>query len=215
MPDIISVFILVCCSCLLVLYKKTKSYISFKGLGLAFLFLLSLFLTFLSSSRQELGFNLDNLSKGFLPITIFVFFTASILFSMRHKSKKFKVLPWLLSLFTFYLLFGVIQQTFFLAIFTHTLNRVLEDKTLVIIFSSVFFSTFHWSWSPYGIKFGMLTLLAGVVNSLLYLSGTSIIILGFGHALIASLYYFIIYENNILEKRLSLKKIGLAKLIHH
>ena len=69
-----------------------------------------------------------------------------------------------------------------------------------------FYSSFHWSWDAKGIKFGLLTLFGGIVWSILFLTSPNIILLGISHAILASLYYFIVYEGNILRNRIIFKK---------
>ena len=197
------------------IFKKSRSYVSKRGLVLLTLLVFLVFTkTVAVGDLSLIGFRLDNFSEELLPLLIFTFMGIVILFTMRFKEKKFKVVSWAVSLVILYLTFGVIQQIFFQSIFTHTLNGLLEDRTLTIIFSSVFYSSFHWGWDVKGIKFGLLTLFAGAVWSLLFLSGSNVIMLGLSHAVLASIYYFVVYEDNVLEERLFLKESkGLLKLI--
>lgn len=201
----------------LFIYKKTRSYVSKAGLSLLVLFLVLVFIKIvLVKDILLIGFRLDNFSDTLLPLAIFTPLGAVILLTMRFKEKKFKVVNWIVALATLYLTFGVIQQIFFQSIFTHTLNSLLGDRTLTIIFSSVFYSSFHWGWDAKGIKFGLLTLFAGAVWSLLFLSSPNVIPLGLSHAVLASIYYFMVREDNVLERRLSLKEgRGFLKLIFH
>ena len=140
-----------------------------------------------------------------LSVFIFSALGAIVLAGIRFKAKKFKILSWFFSLSTVYLLFGIVQQIFFQAVFTDTLRYLVDDVSLVIIFSSVFYSSFHWNWDAKGIRFGLITLMSGVVWSVLYLKSPNIFLLGLSHGILASLYYFIVYEDNILRKKLSFK----------
>lgn len=163
-----------------------------------------------------LGFRTDNFGATLIPTSIFGALGIVVLFSMRFKEKKFKVFKWIISLITLYLAFGIVQQIFFQSIFTQTLSKVVDNKSLVVIFSSIFYSSFHWGWGPEGIRFGLLTLFAGVVWAILFLTSPNIYLLGFSHALLASIYYFMVRGDDILNVRLSLRKgRGISKLIYH
>lgn len=197
-------------------FKKTKTYVAKQSLVLILLFTFLLLTKYLSiSNLASLGFRLDNLSDTLIPTLLFIMLGTVILATMRHKPKKFRVIPWFFSLVTLYLAFGVLQQIFFQSIFTHTLNELLADRSLVVIFSSIFYSSFHWGWDAKGIKFGILTLFGGVVMTLLFLESPNIILLGIAHAVMASLYYFLVYEGDILEKRLSLHRKSVLSFIYH
>ncbi|MDP1710433.1 MAG: hypothetical protein Q8L46_00610 [candidate division WWE3 bacterium] len=89
--------------------------------------------------------------------------------------------------------------------FTHTLQELLENKLLVVILSGAFFSSFHWGWNREGIGFGLLTLFLGFAFSTLFLQSPNVILLGVTHGILATLYYFVVSEENILDKRLSNK----------
>lgn len=86
------------------------------------------------------------------------------------------------------------------------MQEVLNNTTLSVIFSSIFYSSFHWTWDAEGIKFGLLTLFGGTVWSILFLASPNVFLLGFSHAILASLFYFMIQEGNTLEKRISFGK---------
>lgn len=199
------------------IFKKSGSYVSKRGLVLLTLLVFLVFIKAVTVGDLSLiGFRLDNFSDTILPSIIFSLLGALILFTMRFKNKKFKVVTWIISLVTLYLAFGIIQQIFFQSIFTHTLSRLLNDKSLVVIFSAVFYSSFHWGWDSGGIKFGILTLFGGIVWTLLFLTSPNIFLLGASHAVLAGIYYFIVRGENILERRLSIKEgKGLLKFIFH
>jgi len=185
------------------IFKKTKNYLSWQGGALVLLVIILFILKLISGADlASLGLKLDNYLDTLLPIIIFTLLGALILITMRFKAKKFKVGRWLVSLMSLYLAFGILQQLFFQGIFTHTLHELIDNPALVVIFSSVFYSSFHWGWDAKGIKFGFLTLFGGVVWSILFLTSPNVLLLGVSHAVLASLYYFIVYEHNIFEKRL-------------
>lgn len=197
-------------------YKKTKSYISVGGLTMIVMLSLAIILKLsLVKDLQVIGFRTDNFSGSLMPLIIFNAIGVVILFAMRFKAKKFKVFSWATSLVFLYLIFGLIQQTFFQAIFAHTLAEVISDKSLVVIFSTLFYSSFHWGWETRQIRLGFLTLFAGAIWTMIYLKSPNIYLLGVSHALLASLYYFIVYPYDILGDRLSIKGRGLLKLIYH
>lgn len=201
----------------LVIFKRTKSYLSLGGLlliiSVAVLFLLKYLAV---GNLSEIGFRTDNFGVNIIPFSIYLALSITILFTMRYKPKKFKAFRWIFALITLYLIFGLLQQFFFQAIFTHTISKLIDEKILVILFSSVFFSSFHWGWDSKGIKFGLMTLFGGIVMSTLYLMSPNIYVLGIVHGILASFYYFIVYERNILEKRIHPNvKQSILGIIHH
>ncbi len=192
---------------ILFVFKKMKSLLSKQG---GVLIILSAYLLgikfFLLSDFKSLGFRIDNINDTLLPTIIFTMLGIAILSVMRFKAKKFKIIKWFLSLLTLYLFFGILQQTFFQSIITHTLRELLDNTVLAVIFSSVFYSAFHWDWKLKGFTFGFFTLLAGVVWAILFLSSPNIILLGASHAALGSLYYFIVYKGNVLEEQVNFVK---------
>ncbi|MEW6610492.1 MAG: hypothetical protein AB1352_02615 [Patescibacteria group bacterium] len=202
-PESINLIIIFIALIVFFIFKKTKNYLSWQGGALVFLVLV-LFLLKLGSDVDgaSLGLRFDNLLSTLLPIVIFTLLGALILITMRFKEKRFKVAKWFLSLISVYLVFGILQQLFFQSIFAHSLQVLLKNPTLAVIFSSVFYSSFHWGWDAKGIRFGFLTLFGGVVWSILFLTSPNVFLLGASHAVLASLYYFMVYERNILEERL-------------
>ena len=203
--------------CVLIFFKRTKSYLSIGGLSLIVSVLVLFILKYLSiGNLSEIGFRTDNISETIIPISIYLALSIAILFTMRYKPKKFKAFKWIFALIFLYLIFGSIQQFFFQAIFTHTINKLVDEKILVILFSAVFFSSFHWGWDSKGIKFGLMTLFGGVVMSTLFLVSPNIYVLGIAHGILASFYYFIVYEGNILEKRIHPNvKRSILGIIYH
>lgn len=212
----LNLFIILLCLSGFFVYKKTKSYISIGGLVMLLMLLSAVFLKFtVVKDLSVVGFRTDNFGDTLLPLVIFNAIGVVVLFAMRFKKKKFKVLSWLLSLVLLYLIFGLIQQIFFQAIFADTLNRLLGDKAYVVIFSTLFYSSFHWGWETRQIRLGFLTLFAGAVWTMIYLQSPNIYLLAASHAILASLYYFIVHPYDILSRRLSIKGKGLLKIIYH
>jgi len=201
----------------LVFFKRTRSYLSIGGLSLIVSVLVLFFLKYLTiGNLSEIGFRTDNISATIIPTSIYLALSVAILFTMRYKPKKFKAFRWIFALIFLYLVFGFLLQFFFQAIFTHTINKLVDEKILVILFSSVFFSSFHWGWDSKGIKFGLMTLFGGIVMSTLFLTSPNIYVLGITHGILASFYYFIVYEGNILEKRIHPNvKRSILGIIHH
>jgi len=192
---------------ILFLFKKMKSLLSWQGIvfiiSSGYVFVIKFFIL---SDFRSLGVRFDNFAETWLPITIFTVLGAVILGVMRFKDKKFKVVKWVCSLLTFYLFFGILQQAFFQAVVTHTLGELLGSTALVVIFSGIFYSAFHWDWELKGFTFGFLTLIAGSVWAMLFLTNPNIFLLGISHAILGSLYYFIVYKGNILEEQADLVK---------
>ncbi|MFA4873594.1 MAG: CPBP family glutamic-type intramembrane protease [Patescibacteria group bacterium] len=203
MTEFLNLIIILVALVVFFIFKKTKDYLSWRGGALGLLVIILFVLKLISGADfASLGLRLDNYLDTLLPIIIFTLLGALILIAMRFRARKFKVGKWLLSLMSSYLVFGILQQLFFQSIFTSSLNELFDNQTLVVIFSSVYYSSFHWGWDAKGIKFGFLTLLSGMVWSILFLTSPNILLLGASHAVLASLYYFIVYEHNILEERL-------------
>lgn len=210
----INIIILVVSFALLVIFKSTKSYFSKRGILLLLLFIsLVVAKLWIVSDPAAIGLRTDNISDTLLPSMIFLVLGMAILLTMRHTKKKFKIFPWILSLIILYIPFGIIQQLFFQGVFTDTLNRLLGSANLVIIYSSVFYASYHFGWDSKGLIFGLQALFAGIVWANLFLISPNIYVLGFTHAVLASTYYFLVGEEDILEKRLNLRKTGFLKLI--
>lgn len=198
-------------------YKKTKSYLSIGGLVMLLMLVGVVLLKFsVVKDLSTVGFRINNFSDSLVSLIIFNAIGVVILFAMRFKAKKFKIFSWAASLLVLYLIFGLIQQTFFQAIFTHTLSQLVDDRSLVVIFSTLFYSSFHWGWETRQIKLGFMTLFAGAVWTMVYLRSPNIYLLAVSQGILASLYYFIVYPYDILGERLSLKNgKGLLKHIYH
>ena len=101
---------------------------------------------------------MDNFLETLWPIIILILFGALFLTFIKIKKKKFKVFNWIFQLIAFYLIFGIIQQIFFQAVFTHTLFELFGNPALVVIFSGIFYSLFHTALNKKGLAFGSLTL---------------------------------------------------------
>lgn len=204
MPYWIDFFIIFLCLLSLFIYKKTRSYVSFKGLALVVIFSFLAFIRFKTiGNPAALGLRFDNFGMTFLPTVAFVILGTTLLLNLRTKSKKFKVVAWLISLASLYLIFGIIQQIFFQSVFAYSLNNVLGNKPLTALFSGIFFSFFHWRAGTAGICFGLMALVAGIFFSYLFLTSPNIILLGLAHAFLASIYYFFVADSDTLERRLS------------
>lgn len=213
----LNLFIIFLCLLGFFVYKKTKSYLSLSGLTMFLMLAVAIFLKWnVVKNLSLIGFRTDNFSNTLVPLIIFNAIGVVVLFSMRFKTKRFKIFSWASSLVFLYLIFGFVQQTFFQGIFAHTLSQIIEDRGLVVIFSTIFYSSFHWGWETRQIKLGFMTLFAGAVWTILYLKSPNIYLLALSHALLASLYYYLVYPYDILKQRLSLKSgKGLLKLIYH
>jgi len=201
-----NLLIIFLCFVTLFIYKRTQSYVSINGILMLFILAVLIFIKFkITGDFAPLGFRLDNFRATLFPTTIFVFLGIPFLYSIRIKTQRFKAVKWLISLAGLYLIFGIVQQTFFQSIFTHSLNILLGNKALSVVLSGIFFAAFHWKAGIKGIKFGVMALVGGVVLSYLFLSSPNIILLGISHALLASAYYFWINDENNLERRLVLQ----------
>lgn len=197
-------------------YKKTKSYISRGGLVMLLMLIAAVLVKFyVIKDLEAVGFRTDNFSDTLVPLIIFNATIGVAIFAMRFKAKKFKLFSWAFSLVFLYLLFGLIQQTFFQAIFTHTVSQLVSDRNLVVVFSTLFYSSFHWGWETRQIRLGFMTIFAGAVWAMLYLQSPNIYLLAISHAFAASLYYYVVFPYDILSRRLSIKGRGILKLIYH
>ncbi len=204
--EITNFLVILLCVIVLLIYKKTKSYASARGVVLFIVFAILAFIKFKTVVNPTLlGFRLDNFEATIFPTILFVVLGTAFLYSMRIKTQKFKVVKWLMSLASLYLVFGIAQQTFFQSIFTHSLNTLLGNQVLAVLLSGIFFASFHLKKGTRGIRFGIMALLGGFVMSYLFLSSPNIILLGVSHAFLASGYYFWVNDENNLERRLKLE----------
>lgn len=217
MATYINLLIIFLCLLVFFVYKRTKSYVSINGAIMLLSFVALVFLKFHAvTDLRSLGFRTDNFLDTLIPVVIFNAIGIAILYSMGFSEKKFKVWGWLISLLTLYFAFGIVQQIFFQSIITDTLSKLIGNKSLVVVFSSIIYASFHWGWGIKKITFGFLTLIAGIVWSILFLSSPNIYLLGLSHAVLASLYYFRVRADNILESRLSIKQAsGILRHIYH
>jgi hypothetical protein len=213
----LNLLIIFLCLTLFVVYKRTKSYVSLNGLVMLLFFVILVFLKLTTvPDLRILGFRVDNFGDTLIPLIVYNAIGTAILFSMGYGGKRFKVFGWFISLVTLYFAFGVVQQIFFQSIITDTRSKVVGDHNLTILFSSIIYASFHWGWGIKKITFGFLTLIAGIVWSTLYLKSPNIYLLGLSHAILASIYYFRVRVDNILQSRLSLSEgRGLLKHIYH
>jgi membrane protease YdiL (CAAX protease family) len=150
----------------------------------------------------DLGFRLDNIGATLLPNILLVLGGTAVLYTMRTRMKEFKVFSWLISLVGLYFIFGIVQQFFFQSVFTHSLYGILGSRLPVVVISGIFFASFHWGR---GVRFGLMTLVAGSVMAYLFLTSPNVILLGVSHAILASVYYYFVDERDTLDNRLSLK----------
>jgi len=75
------------------IFKKTKSYISWKGGGMILLLIYLLIIKFyIVGDVKLIGLRFDNLKETLLPVIIFTLLGTIILGTMKYKKKKFKVL---------------------------------------------------------------------------------------------------------------------------
>lgn len=213
----INLVIVLLCLLMFFVYRKTKSYISLNGFLMVLILGTVMVLKFrVTKDLQTVGFRTDNIMDTLVPLLVFNSICTVIMLAMRFRKKKFQIFSWAASLLVLYLIFGLAQQVFFQAIFTHTLSQIINDRNLVITFSTLFYSSFHWSWEVSQIRLGFLTLIAGAVWSTVFLGSPNIYLLGVSHAFLASIYYYLVNPGNILEKRLSLNGAkGLFKHIYH
>ncbi len=188
---------------ILLVYNRTQNYLSIKGVILYSLFLLVTFIKIRTGgSLIDLGFRLDNIAATLLPNILLVLGGTAVLYTMRTRMKEFKVFSWLISLVGLYFIFGIVQQFFFQSVFTHSLYGILGSKLPVVVISGIFFASFHWGK---GVRFGLMTLVAGSVMAYLFLASPNVILLGVSHAILASVYYYFVNESDTLDNRFSLK----------
>ena len=203
-PSLINYSILLAGVVALFTFKRMKSYVSPYFFLLILAFLYSLFAKYyLSGGWQFLYLRIDNIQDTLFATLIFTLLGGLTIAAIRDKRKKFETLKWITSLVSLYLLFGIIQQIFFQAIVTSTINNLIENTNIVVVSSGLFFALFHWGWRPKGIRFGILSFIAGVVWAILFLKSPNTLLLGASHAILGGFYYSLVYEGNILQTKLT------------
>ena len=181
------------------IYKRTINYTSLNGIFMFVAFILAFLLKLNSSGFERMGLRVDNFFEAAIPagiITIIGF----LVFFIFLQEKKLTFKP---ELFLLYLIFGILQTIFFQSVFNLTIYDLFNSKTLSILFTTAFFSLFHYNKKNK--TFFILAILGGLAWSTIFLYSPNVFALGFSHAIIAYFYYNLLYKGNILKKRIPFK----------
>lgn len=197
--SLISIIIL-CFGILIVYYKTTRFD---KGWGII-LFLLGGLVFFLRLFYFESFpffaiFNPLTLSRSalLLSVVFLLFLLVTLVKTNLHNwIRKYLIL------LVPYLLFGALQQIFFLWIFTDTVLYFSGNFELTFFLSVLFFTVFHLNWEKGLNKLLFLVIIFGVMNTYIYLFLGNIYPQMVFHGIMASFLFTAYSPVNQLEKRI-------------
>ena len=192
--------------CLLVVpvYYKTKSFNSKNGILLFTLGFSALFLRILFFRKYPL---LATLNKDTLFLSGIILFIPFVLFFAYSLSKNVNILrkrrSYLFKLLLSYILFGALQQLFFLTIFTDSVYYLSSNFNITFLTSVIFFFTFHLNWDKELRKFLLCLIIFGILNTFIYLWMGNILPQMVAHGVVGSILYTAFLKEDQLKKRLS------------
>jgi hypothetical protein len=196
--------ILFLCLLMVPAYYKTVSFKSKNGVLLfilcvsAFLFRVSLFGKYpplATLNKETLLFSIIFL---LIPFGIFI---AYCLFNEQKTIRRRK--DYFLRLLLSYILFGVLQQLFFLTVFTDAVYYLTLSYEVTLLISVVFFFIFHLNFGKELTKFLFCLFIFGVLNTYVYLYLGNIIPQLVAHGVIGSILYTAFSRKDQIKKRLS------------
>ncbi|MBU0534594.1 MAG: hypothetical protein ABIJ82_02730 [Patescibacteria group bacterium] len=192
--------------CLLVVpvYYKTKSFNSKNGILLFILGFSALFLRMLFFRKYPL---LATLNKDTLFLSGIILFIPFVLFFAYSLSKNVNILrkrhSYLFKLLLSYILFGALQQLFFLTIFTDSVYYLSSNFNVTFLTSVIFFFTFHLNWDKELRKFLLCLIIFVILNTFIYLWMGNILPQMVAHGVVGSILYTAFSKEDQLKKRLS------------
>ena len=180
---------------LLVTYLYTKKYTSWNGA----LMLITVLIILILKLKMGTGllYSKDTLlQSGILTLAFTLIFSGAII---PLKKKKQVSTKYILLLFTLYLVFGFVQQLFFQYIFLETIFNLSNSFLFSIIITTVFYGYFHLQYKLFFIG----TMLVNHVWSTIYLRYGNIIWPALSHAILATLFYILIYDKDPIREKLN------------
>lgn len=184
---------------ILFVYRKTKEFNSIKGAVLFLLFLTLLYLRSILGVESSI-FVPETLFESSLFVGLFTLVLMIFAFKLKQRIVSHK---YFVVLFILYIPMALIQQLFFQHIFLDTLQYLLKNTILSVILSSLFFKFFHRK--KYFGRLANLTFFGNLVYATTYMLYGNILPLAISHAIIGTLYYSWIHEQDALSTRLKHK----------
>jgi hypothetical protein len=182
----------------LFIYSKTKNYLTWKGILLAIIILLSIYLRmrYVDISHSKLfDFQLIPFVPYLLSLILVYIVTRRDIPILKKKILHFlKLLP-------LYILFGVIQQFIFLFIVTDTLFFLTKDYYIAGIVSVIYYYLFHIMYKDKLKTYLPYLLLFSIVNVFVYLYFDTILPQIVFHGILGTLVFTIGTEEDLIEER--------------
>lgn len=196
--------ILVICLLIIPIYYKTKSFNSKNGILLFILGFSALFLRILFFRKYP---PLATLNKDTLFLSVIILLIPSALFVVHSFLKKGGILrkrhSYLFKLLFPYLFFGVLQQIFFLTIFTDSVYYLSSSFNVTFLISVIFFFTFHLNWDKEIRKLLLCLIGFGILSTFVYLWLGNILPQMVMHGAVGSILYAAFSKDDQLKRRLS------------
>lgn len=196
--------LLLICLSILPAYYKAVSFTSKNGVLLLILGFLAFLLRILLLEKYPL---LATVNKETLPLSISFMLVPSVLFIIFSFLKKGDVLrkrqDYLIKLLLSYLLFGALQQLFFLSVFTDLVYYLTLNYKITFLISVVFFFIFHLNFGKELTKFLPCLVGFGIISVFIYLRLGNIVPQILIHGVVGSILYTAFSTQDQLKKRLS------------
>jgi hypothetical protein len=196
--------LLLLCLLLLPAYYATSSFTSKNGVLLFVLGASAFLLRILLLGKYPL---LATLNKDSILLSVILLLVPSTLFIVYSFIKKGSVLRekrnYLFRLLFGYLLFGALQQMFFLSVFTDTVYYLTLNYKITFLVSVVFYLVFHFEFIREMKKFLLILICFGILNTLIYLWLGNTLPQMLMHGVAGSILYTAFSTVDQLKKRLS------------
>lgn len=195
--------VIVLCLLILPIYFKTKSFFSIRGLLLFILGFSALSLRiFLFKKYPPLALLNENtlflsFAISFIPLLILI--TYVLIINRNFFKDKYN---YLFRLIFPYLLFGALQQLFFLTVVTDSLYYLTFNYRFTLVLSIIFFFIFHLSWKREMRKYWIFLIGFEIINILVYLRLGNILPQMLVHGIAGSVLYTAFYKDDLLKQRL-------------
>jgi len=183
---------------------KTVSFNSRNGVLLFILGFSAFFLRVLLFGKYP---PLAILNKNTLFLSVTLLLIPSVLFIIYSFLKKGDTLrkrqSYLFKLLFSYLLFGALQQLFFLSVFTDSVYYLTLNYKITFFISVIFFFIFHLNFGKELTKFLVYLIGFGILSSFIYLRLGNILPQMLLHGVVGGILYTAFSTEDQLKKRLS------------
>ena len=99
-----------------------------------------------------------------------------------------------------YFIFGAMQQTFFLIIFTNAILQITNNHLVSMILGTLFYFVFHLRKNSELRPILIYVLIFGLIMNIIYLYLNNILPQMVLHGIFGAIGYTLITDNNIIEK---------------